>query len=163
VDIAVDLVGHTDGARHGILAYRPAPVQAAYLGYPGTSGAAFIDYLIADPIVLPLDQQPFYTEKIVHLPDCYLVNDSHQRKISDASPPHRGSMPRGSLSPRRSFRWRTIWPATVEPIFTSIRGLITPIPVPATRCGPAFPCLHARAAVSPGVLPRACSTPSACP
>jgi protein O-GlcNAc transferase len=89
VDIAVDLMGHTDGARPGILAYRPAPVQVSYLGYPGTTGAAFIDYLIADPTVLPLTQQPFYTEKIVHLPDCYLVNDSHQRRISDRTPARR--------------------------------------------------------------------------
>jgi protein O-GlcNAc transferase len=76
VDIAIDLNGHTHGARSGILAHRPAPIQASYLGYPGTMGAAFIDYLIADPAVLPFDQQPFHTEKIVHLPDCYWVTDS---------------------------------------------------------------------------------------
>jgi protein O-GlcNAc transferase len=76
VDIAVDLNGHTHGARAGILARRPAPIQVSYLGYPGTMGAAFIDYLIADPVVLPFDQQPFYTEKIVHLPECYWVTDS---------------------------------------------------------------------------------------
>jgi predicted O-linked N-acetylglucosamine transferase (SPINDLY family) len=76
VDIAIDLNGHTHGARPGILAHRPAPVQASYLGYPGTMGADFIDYLIADKTVLPFDQQPFYTEKIVHLPDCYWVTDS---------------------------------------------------------------------------------------
>ncbi len=76
IDIAVDLNGHTHGARSGILAHRPAPTQASYLGYPGTMGADFIDYLIADKIVLPFDQQPFYSEKIVHLPDCYWVTDS---------------------------------------------------------------------------------------
>ena len=79
VDIAVDLSGRTQDARLGILAHRPAPVQATYLGYAGTTGAGFIDYVIADPIVLPFDQQPFYTEKIVHLPD-YQANDS-TRKI----------------------------------------------------------------------------------
>jgi protein O-GlcNAc transferase len=76
VDIAIDLKGHTQGARPGILAHRPAPVQVSYMGYPGTMGAEFIDYLIADKTVLPFDQQPFYTEKIVHLPDCYWVTDS---------------------------------------------------------------------------------------
>jgi protein O-GlcNAc transferase len=81
VDIAVDLNGHTDGGRLGILACRPAPVQAAYLGYPGTTGTDFIDYIIADALVLPFSQQPHYTEKIIHLPVCYQVND-RLRKIA---------------------------------------------------------------------------------
>jgi protein O-GlcNAc transferase len=76
VDIAIDLKGHTENKRPGILAHRPAPVQVSYLGYAGTMGADFIDYIIADRIVLPFDQQPFYTEAIVHLPDSYQVNDS---------------------------------------------------------------------------------------
>ncbi len=75
VDVAVSLKGHTDDARLNILTTRPAGVQAQYLGYPGTTGAPFIDYVIADPFVLPFDQQAFYSEKIVHLPDCYQVND----------------------------------------------------------------------------------------
>ena len=88
VDIAIDLNGRTEEARLGILARRPAPVQATYLGYPGTTGADFIDYVIADPTVLPLGQQPFYTEKIVHLPECYQVNDS-TRKIAADTPTRR--------------------------------------------------------------------------
>ena len=75
-DIAVDLNGHTAGARPGILAHRPAPVQVNYLVYPGTTGAPFMDYVLADRIVLPADQQPFFSEKIVHLPDCYQANDA---------------------------------------------------------------------------------------
>ena len=82
VDIAVDLKGHTTDARFGILAYRPAPVQVHYLGYPGTTGAGFVDYLIADPMLIPPEHQPHYTEKIAYLPDCYQVNDS-QRQISN--------------------------------------------------------------------------------
>jgi predicted O-linked N-acetylglucosamine transferase (SPINDLY family) len=85
IDIAVDLNGYTRGARPQILAHRPAPIQVSYLGYPGTMGAGFIDYVIADPIVLPFDRQPFYTEKIVHLPECYQVNDS-KRKIGERTP-----------------------------------------------------------------------------
>src|SRR5262249_9800179 len=81
VNIAVDLMGHTKGARPNIFAQRPAPIQVGYLGYPGTTGASFIDYVIADKIVVPFDQQHFYSEKIVHLPECYQVNDS-QRKIA---------------------------------------------------------------------------------
>jgi len=85
VDIAIDLKGYTLDAREGILAYRPAPIQVNYLGYPGTMGAGFIDYVIADKIVLPFDQQPYYAEKIVHLPECYQVNDS-QRRIGNRTP-----------------------------------------------------------------------------
>lgn len=88
VDIAVDLKGHTEGARPGILAYRPAPIQVAYLGYPGPLGLDFIDYVIADPNVLPLDQQQFYRERIVHLPDSYQVND-RARPIAARAPMRR--------------------------------------------------------------------------
>lgn len=78
IDIAVDLMGHTLDHRLGILAFRPAPVQVGFLGYPGTTGAAFIDYVVADPVVLPRDRQHFWTEQIVHLPGCYQVNDAHR-------------------------------------------------------------------------------------
>jgi len=75
-DIAVDLKGHTEDSRPGILAHRPCPVQVNYLGYPGTIGAPWLDYIIADAEVLPLSRQPLYSEKIVHLPHCYQVNDA---------------------------------------------------------------------------------------
>ena len=87
VDIAIDLQGHTTGSRPGILAHRPAPVQVSYLGYPGTSGAEFIDYVIADAFVVPAEQKRFFSEQVVHLPDCFQVND-HQR-VSPASAPTR--------------------------------------------------------------------------
>jgi protein O-GlcNAc transferase len=79
VDIAIDLKGHTQYGRPAILAYRPAPVQVSYLGYPATMGVDFIDYVLADRIILPANQQEFYAEKIVHLPDCYQVNDTKRR------------------------------------------------------------------------------------
>ena len=82
VDIAVDLKGHTDGSRPGILAHRPCPVQVNYLGYPGTIAAPWLDYILADARVLPFSDQPFYSEKIVHLPHCYQANDS-TRVIGD--------------------------------------------------------------------------------
>ncbi len=75
VDILVDLMGYTDGGRPDILALRPAPVQVAYLGYPGTSGAAFIDYLIADSVAVPPDSSKHFSEAIVRLPRCYQPAD----------------------------------------------------------------------------------------
>ena len=72
IDILVQLDGHTEDARPGIAAFRPAPLQVSYLGYPGTTGAPHIDYLIADKIVAPPEHQPFYSEKLVWLPGCYL-------------------------------------------------------------------------------------------
>jgi protein O-GlcNAc transferase len=76
IDIAVDLNGHTAEGRPGIFAWRPAPVQVNYLVYPGTTGADFMDVILADRIALPADQQPYMREKIVHLPDSYQANDT---------------------------------------------------------------------------------------
>ena len=84
IDIAVDLAGYTESARSGIFRLRPAPIQVNYLGYPGTVGANFIDYIIADKTVVPLEHAPHYAEKIVHLPDCYQVND-RRRAIASSS------------------------------------------------------------------------------
>lgn len=81
LDIAVDLKGFTKDGRLGIFAERCAPVQVSYLGYPGTTGASYMDYVIADITVLPPEQQSFYTEKPVYMPYSYQVNDS-QRMIS---------------------------------------------------------------------------------
>ena len=85
IDILVDLNGFTQRARTAILAYRPAPIQVNYLGYPATTGADFIDYILVDPFVVPVDQQPFFSERLVHLPDCYQCNDD-KRPISDHTP-----------------------------------------------------------------------------
>ena len=85
IDIAVDLQGFTQGARTGILAYRPAPVQVNYLGYPGTMALSGYDYLIADRVVIPPRDQVHYNEKIVYLPDLYQCSDA-KRLISSAVP-----------------------------------------------------------------------------
>jgi protein O-GlcNAc transferase len=78
IDIAVDLMGFSQNNRLSVFARRPAPIQVNYLGYIGTTGADFIDYVIADEIALPFDQQPFFAERIVHLPGCFLVTDDRQ-------------------------------------------------------------------------------------
>ncbi len=85
VDILIDLKGYTANARPQILAFRPAPVQVSYLGYPGTMGTEAVDYIIVDPFVVPADQQPHFVEKLVHLPGCYQVND-RTRPISSRIP-----------------------------------------------------------------------------
>jgi len=79
IDILVDLKGLTQSARIEILAQRPAPIQVNYLGYPGTMGAPFIDYIIGDPFVTPLAAQGDFDEKIVQLPHCYQPNDTRRR------------------------------------------------------------------------------------
>lgn len=76
IDIAIDLCGQTQFAKTGIFSYRAAPIQVNWLGYPGTSGADFIDYIVGDKTVIPESHQQFYTEKVVHLPDTYMVDDS---------------------------------------------------------------------------------------
>jgi predicted O-linked N-acetylglucosamine transferase (SPINDLY family) len=80
IDIAVDLGGFTKGCRPGIFALRAAPLQVGYLGYPGTSGAGYMDYLIADPTIIPERCRPYYSEQILYLPDSCLPGDS-QRPI----------------------------------------------------------------------------------
>ncbi|CAO3422822.1 O-linked N-acetylglucosamine transferase, SPINDLY family protein [Azospirillum endophyticum] len=88
IDILVDLKGHTQNARPGIAAHRPAWLQVQWLGYPGTLGSPAIDYVIADPVVIPADQQRFYSERIVHLPDSYQPND--RKRVIGPSPDRAG-------------------------------------------------------------------------
>jgi predicted O-linked N-acetylglucosamine transferase (SPINDLY family) len=96
IDVAVDLSGFTEGCRPGVLAHRPAPVQVNYLGYPGTMGADFIDYIIVDPFVVPINEKTFFNEKPVYLPDCYLPSDTtraateHVPSRSEYGLPERG-------------------------------------------------------------------------
>ena len=83
IDIAVNLNGFTANDRTNIFALRAAPIQVNYMGYPGTMGANYIDYLVADPILIPADDRQHYAEKIIYLPDMYHPNDT-TRSISDA-------------------------------------------------------------------------------
>lgn len=84
LDIAVDLKGYTQDTRMQILAYRPAPVQLGYLGYPATTGCDFIDYLLGDPIVTPLAHAEHFSERIAQMPHSYQPNDS--RRVLPAKP-----------------------------------------------------------------------------
>ncbi len=81
IDIAVDLTGYTRNERTGIFSRRAAAVQVNWLGYPGTLGAPFIDYIVADRVIVPPEHFPHYTEAVVHLPQTYQSTD-HRRAIS---------------------------------------------------------------------------------
>jgi predicted O-linked N-acetylglucosamine transferase (SPINDLY family) len=96
IDIAIDLKGHTHNSRFEILAWRPAPLQVAFLGYPGTTGSDFIDYMIGDPVVLPLEHAEEFSECIAQLPHSYQPND-RQRPLLPA--PSRASLglPQGKV------------------------------------------------------------------
>ena len=83
IDIAIDLMCHTGNRnRFGIFQKKIAPIQINFLGYPGTSGSRFFDYIVADKVLIPEDQQKYYSEKIIYLPDTYQANED-TKKISD--------------------------------------------------------------------------------
>jgi predicted O-linked N-acetylglucosamine transferase (SPINDLY family) len=84
IDILIDLKGYTLDARPRIAAYRPAPIQVAWLGFPATTGAPFIDYIAVDSFVVPSEEQPCFTERLVHLPGCYQVNGRNREIATTA-------------------------------------------------------------------------------
>jgi predicted O-linked N-acetylglucosamine transferase (SPINDLY family) len=92
VDIAIDLMGLTQGMRLGIFAHRAAPVQVNYLGYAGTLGAEYIDYMLADEVVVPPGQERWYAEKVIRLPHCFLPNDD-QRAIGPTPSREQAGLP----------------------------------------------------------------------
>ncbi len=85
IDILVDLSGRTLGSRVEILALRPSPVQVSFIGFPGTMGDPIYDYIILDKYLAPFDDQEFYTERLVHLPNCYQPSDPY-RVVSTTNP-----------------------------------------------------------------------------
>jgi predicted O-linked N-acetylglucosamine transferase (SPINDLY family) len=85
IDVLVNLNGYFGGQRTQLFANRAAPIQVNYLGFPGTLGASYMDYIIADRHVIPETHKPFYNEKVIYLPDCYQANDS-KRKIAANAP-----------------------------------------------------------------------------
>jgi protein O-GlcNAc transferase len=93
IQILINLNGYTKGARNEIFALQPAPIQVSYMGFPGTTGAAYIDYLVTDEFVSPTCYSHIYSEKLVHLPHCYFVNDYKQKNRDCLDPvcPHKRS------------------------------------------------------------------------
>jgi len=133
IDILVDLKGYTHGARPQIMAYRPAPVQVNYLGYPATMGADFIDYIIVDSFVVPSDQQPFFTERLVHLRGCYQASDT--RRVIAATAPSRADcgLPRDAFvfccfnnSYKITPAFFAIWMRLLNAVRDSVLWLLAP-------------------------------------
>uniref|UniRef100_A0A0E0JSQ3 protein O-GlcNAc transferase n=1 Tax=Oryza punctata TaxID=4537 RepID=A0A0E0JSQ3_ORYPU len=91
IQILINLNGYTKGARNEVFALQPAPIQVSYMGFPGTTGADYIDYLVTDEFVSPLKFSHIYSEKLVHLPHCYFVNDYKQKNRDVLGPvcPHK--------------------------------------------------------------------------
>ena len=81
IDIAVDLKGHTRENRIQILKNKPCPIQISYLGFPGTLGTNFIDYLIFDKFIVNKENRKFFKENIIYLPDCYQCNDEKKPQL----------------------------------------------------------------------------------
>ena len=82
IDIAIHRNGHSQNSRSNIFSYRTAPLQISYLGYPGSTGLDFIDYMVADQVVIPPENQKYYSEKIIFMPDSYYPTDN-TRKIGE--------------------------------------------------------------------------------
>ena len=92
IDILLDLNGYAGTHRTAILAHRPAPLQVSYLGFPGTTGAQFLDYIISDAIAIPDENRPFYTEQVVRLPHSFMPMDD-RRKITATPSRTRAGLP----------------------------------------------------------------------
>ncbi len=91
LDVLVDLNGLTEGTRHGILAWRPAPVQISYLGYPGSAGGRYVDYIIGDDYTVPKGAEALYPEHVIRIPPSYQINDYLARYL----PPRPARRPAG--------------------------------------------------------------------
>jgi predicted O-linked N-acetylglucosamine transferase (SPINDLY family) len=97
IDIAVELNGFTEGSRLGVAARRPAPLQVSYMGYPGTLAAGYIDYLIADRVVVRHEEARFYSEKLVYMPESYFVNDGRRATGGPARSRREAGLPDGAF------------------------------------------------------------------
>lgn len=97
IDIVVDLGGFTKNSRTGIFALRAAPVQVNYLGYPGTMGANFMDYIIADKVVIPSEVKSFYSEKVAYLPNSFMPSDSKTMPANKEISRHDVGLPEGKF------------------------------------------------------------------
>jgi predicted O-linked N-acetylglucosamine transferase (SPINDLY family) len=97
IDILINLNGYFGDERTGVFALRPAPLQASYLGYPASMGADYIDYIIADPFVIPPSEQSAYSEKVIYLPETYQVNDKKREIAAEVMPRAAAGLPQDAF------------------------------------------------------------------
>lgn len=114
IDILVDLKGHTKGARVGLVNHGAAPIQVAYLGYPGTGTGIDCDYILSDAVVTPETSRPFYHEKFCLLPDSYQANDNVHRPLPPATPRRALGLPENRIVFASFNAHRKIKPATAR-------------------------------------------------
>jgi predicted O-linked N-acetylglucosamine transferase (SPINDLY family) len=98
IDVLVDLMGFTAYSRFGVISRRAAPIQVNFLGYPGTMGADFVDYIIADPTIIPKEHFPFYSEQVVWLPDTHLPTAYRRKENNSHSESHKRVPTRGECN-----------------------------------------------------------------
>jgi predicted O-linked N-acetylglucosamine transferase (SPINDLY family)/glycosyltransferase involved in cell wall biosynthesis len=133
IDVLVDLNGPTRGNRLGILAQRVAPVQISYLGFPGTCGGRFVDYIVADEYVLPVSVENLYPEKIIRLSKTYQINDYAARERPPVTPRHKVGLPERALvlgvfnavNKIRADVW-SVWMEILKAVPQSVLWLLDP-------------------------------------
>lgn len=135
IDVLVDLKGHTQGARLGILARRPAPVQLHYLGFPGTLGCDAVDGIVADGIVLPPGAERHYHEAVHRLPRCYQVNDA-RRALPPRAPRSVLGLPEDAVvlacfnqTYKLSREFFALWMAALAAVPAAVLWLYVPLPL----------------------------------
>lgn len=114
IDILIDLMGHTKGARLGLINLGAAPIQAAYCGFPGSTVGIDCDYVIGDAVVTPENSRPFYHEKFCILPESYLANDDTYRPLPEATPRVELGLPEGRIVFASFNGTKKITPATAR-------------------------------------------------
>lgn len=139
-DIVVDLKGFTTHCRPGIFAHRAAPIQMNYLGYPGTMGADFIDYIIADHIVIPAGSDRFYSEQVIRLPHSYQVNGRSRGAVGRAPTRHEAELPQDAFvfaSFNASYKFNPpmfdCWMRLLQRVPGSVLWLLAPGPSAITN------------------------------
>ncbi|WEF32264.1 O-linked N-acetylglucosamine transferase, SPINDLY family protein [Pseudoduganella chitinolytica] len=134
IDVLIDLHGLTLGARPGILCYRAAPVQVTWLGLPGPTAVPGVDYVLSDRFVLPPELEPYFTEKPLHLPNCFQIND-RQRAIGPRPDRAANGLPEGKLvfcSFNNAFKITPdvfgAWMRILQQVPDSVLWLVTDVP-----------------------------------
>lgn len=136
IDVLIDLNGLTEGTRHGVMAYHPAPVQISYLGYPGTVGGRFVEYVIGDDYTVPAGAEALFPEKIIRIPPTYQINDYRARYLPPAPSRQQLGLPSGrpvvgmfnNVNKVNPEVWQT-WMRVLERVPTAVFWMLDPGPV----------------------------------